>query len=100
MEKITQQGQYWHIVGEVVFSNASMLLEATNSFDKTHQTIVDFAQVTIVDTSAISLMLEWRRRATALQSSISFENLSPNLLSLIDLYGVEEMILETSSHSI
>lgn len=98
MAQIIQQGQHWRIGGEVVFSTASALLETTVSFDNTQPTIIDFAQVTNADTSAISLMLEWQRRATAAQSSISFVNLSPNLLSLANLYGVEEMIVQSASN--
>lgn len=98
MAQIIQQGQLWKVGGEVVFSNASALLEATAAFDNTQPTVIDFAQVTNVDTSAISLMLEWQRRATAVQSSVSFVNLSPNLLSLANLYGVEEIIVQSASN--
>ena len=98
MAQIIQQGQYWHIGGEVVFSNASALLETTTTFDNTQPVIIDFAQVTNVDTSAISLMLEWQRRASAVQSSVSFVNLSPNFMSLANLYGVEEILAQNITH--
>ncbi len=98
LAQITQQGQNWLIGGEVSFSNASELLEATNGFDNTQPTIIDFGQVTNADTSAISLILEWQRRATAAQSSVSYINLSLNLMSLASLYGVEDIIVHTNSN--
>ena len=98
MAQIIQQGHRWKIGGEVVFSNASALLKTTTAFDNSQPIIIDFAQVTNVDTSAISLMLEWQRRAAAVQSSASFVNLSPNLLSLANLYGVEEIIEQSTSN--
>ena len=92
MAQIIQQGQHWRVGGEVVFNNASSLLETSLTFDNTRPTVVDFAQVTNVDTSAISLMLEWQRRAVAAQSTVSFINLTPNLISLANLYGVTDFI--------
>lgn len=92
MAKIIQQGQYWRISGEVVFNNVSRLLETSLTFNNTRPTVIDFAQVTNVDTSAISLMLEWQRRAFAVRSTVNFVNLTPNLISLASLYGVADFI--------
>lgn len=92
MAQILQQGPHWHIDGEVVFNNVSSLLETATNFNSAQPTVIDFVKVTNVDTSAISLMLEWQRRAMLAHSSVSFVNLSPNLLSLANLYGVEDII--------
>ena len=92
MAQIIQQGQHWRVGGEVVFNNASSLLETSLTFNNTRPTVIDFAQVTNVDTSAISLMLEWQRRAFAVRSTVNFVNLTPNLISLASLYGVTDFI--------
>jgi phospholipid transport system transporter-binding protein len=53
---------------------------------------IDFANVTAVDSSAVALLLEWRRMAVARGKTLLFENLPPNLLALARLYGVAELI--------
>ncbi len=53
---------------------------------------IDFAAITGVDSSAVALLLEWRRQALALGRELLFVNLPPNLLSLASLYGVAELI--------
>ena len=55
-------------------------------------TTIDFAQVTDIDTSAISLILEWKRRAQKENKPLKFVNLPANLVSLTQLYGVSELI--------
>jgi len=53
---------------------------------------IDFAAVTAVDSSAVALLLEWRRRALAHGKQLAFVNLPANLLALAELYGVTELI--------
>lgn len=53
---------------------------------------IDFSGITEVDSSAVALLLEWRRRAAALGKTLLFVNLPANLLSLAELYGVAELI--------
>ena len=53
---------------------------------------IDFSAITDVDSSAVALLLEWRRRAQALGKTLVFANLPPNLLALAELYGVAELI--------
>jgi len=53
---------------------------------------IDFAGVTAVDSSAVALLLEWRRRALAREKQLAFENLPANLLALAELYGVTDLI--------
>ncbi len=53
---------------------------------------IDFSAVTGVDSSAVALLLEWRRMALARGKTLVFENLPANLLSLAQLYGVAELI--------
>ena len=53
---------------------------------------IDFSGVTAVDSSAVALLLEWRRRALAHGKQLVFENLPANLLELAELYGVTDLI--------
>jgi phospholipid transport system transporter-binding protein len=53
---------------------------------------IDFSGITGVDSSAVALLLEWRREALARGKQLAFVNLPANLLALADLYGVAELI--------
>ena len=53
---------------------------------------VDLSAVTEADSSAVGLLLAWVREAAASGRRVRFENLPPNLKSLISLYDVGEFI--------
>ena len=53
---------------------------------------IDFGAITGVDSSAVALLLEWRRQAAERGKRLEFVNLPPNLLALAELYGVAELI--------
>ena len=92
MANITLQANRWNITGDVLINNVNSLLNQADAFVMEKSTIVDFSGVTDVDTSAISLMLEWQRRAAALNCRIKFIHLPVNLSSLTNLYGVNDFI--------
>jgi phospholipid transport system transporter-binding protein len=54
--------------------------------------LVDLSGVTEVDSSAVSLLLEWRRQAFAAKRRIVYVNLPSNLKSLAVLYGVSDLL--------
>ncbi len=91
MAQIAQIENRWEIAGDISMDNANALLMASSGLVILN-TLVDFAKVTEIDTAAISLMLEWRRRAIAENQSLQFVNLPANLQSLTQLYGVADLI--------
>ena len=54
--------------------------------------VVDLAQVEVVDSSAVSLMLAWLRAAQRSKVKLSFINVPENLQSLANMYGVAETL--------
>ena len=54
--------------------------------------VLDFSAVTGVDSSAVALLLEWRRQAGDRGKRLEYVNLPANLLALAQLYGVAELI--------
>jgi phospholipid transport system transporter-binding protein len=58
---------------------------------------IDFAGITAVDSSAVALLLEWRRQALHRGKTLVFVNLPANLLALARLYGVAELIQPQAS---
>ncbi|PPD57040.1 MAG: hypothetical protein CTY10_01100 [Methylotenera sp.] len=92
MAQIVQTDNRWILSGDVVIQTASDILKASQVFTISENTTIDFAQVEDIDTTAVSLILEWKRRATRESQSLTFVNLPNNLTSLVQLYDVAELI--------
>ena len=92
MANITQQENQWLVSGDVLMYNASEILSQSNDFLMDHAIEIDFSAVTDVDTVALSLMMEWQRRAIIASGEVTFAHLPPNLVSLAALYGVTDFI--------
>lgn len=54
--------------------------------------VLDFAQVEVVDSSAVSLLLGWLRTAQQNKRVLQVANLPDSLNSLADLYGVSDLL--------
>lgn len=92
LTQITQIDNRWNLSGDVLISTVSPLLATSKTLTINAETTIDFAQVTDIDTSTISLILEWKRRAQRENQIIKLANLPVNLKSLAQLYGVDELI--------
>ncbi len=92
MAQIAQTEHRWILSGDVVIQTASDILKASQEFTIAENTTIDFAEVEDIDTTAVSLILEWKRRATRENQSLTFVNLPDNLTSLVQLYDVAELI--------
>lgn len=90
--QIVQIDTRWNISGDVLIGAVPALLNTSKSLNIMPNTVIDFAGVTDIDTSTISLILEWKRRAQRENQTIQFTNLPANLNSLSALYGVNELI--------
>ncbi|HZZ94654.1 MAG TPA: STAS domain-containing protein [Usitatibacter sp.] len=84
------------LTGALSFETLPAVLERTAQFaarpDVPDRLTIDFADVGTVDSSAVALLLEWRRLAAGLRKRLAFVNLPPNLLALANLYGVADLI--------
>lgn len=92
MTQIAQIDTRWEITGDVLIGTVTQLLTASKALLLSNNTAIDFAKVDDIDTSAISLILEWKRRAQLENQPVKFVNLPENLTSLTQLYGVAELI--------
>lgn len=54
---------------------------------------VDFLRLEKVDSSAVSLMLVWLREAQRNKVNLRFANVPANLMSLVNLYGLTELLM-------
>ena len=92
MSQITQIDNCWQLSGDVVIGTAKAILTVSQGFAIASDTKVDFAHAADIDTTALSLILEWKRRAQTENKTLSFINLPANLSSLAALYGVNDLI--------
>ncbi len=93
---IEQSGEVFTVEGALSFETLPAVLAESDKYaartDLPDKLTIDLAQVTGVDSSAVALLLEWRRRAQRAGKTLAFVNLPPNLLALARLYGVADLI--------
>ncbi|UCH46762.1 MAG: STAS domain-containing protein [Betaproteobacteria bacterium] len=82
-----------YVSGPVTLKNAIALLEAGGQYLGRSQTVIDFSEVSEIDSASVSLMLEWSRQARVKGGEVRFANLGEAVKSLTNLYGVEDLIL-------
>lgn len=80
------------LAGPVTLANINAVLDEGLRVFKAASLTLDLAGVTDVDSTAVSLLLEWRRAALRDKRRIDYVNYPPNLKSLIQLYGVDELL--------
>lgn len=79
--------------GQISMNNAPEILRRGAEFlEKSGGTVIDFAAVERVDSSVISVMLEWRRLANRLDRPLEFHNLRCNIRALAEMYGVSDFL--------
>lgn len=78
--------------GQISMGNAPEILRRGSEFLETSGGVIDFSAVERVDSSIISVMLEWRRIANSLNRPLEFHNLRCNIRALADMYGVSEIL--------
>lgn len=93
---LVRSGDVYHLAGPVTMAHTPVLLEQGGALFEGGEVVVDLGKVTDVDSSAVSLMLEWLRRSNG-QRRLRFVNLPPNLVSLADLYGVTENLQQAEA---
>lgn len=92
MTSIALQDNQWHVSGEILVDNANAVLIESKALEMANDLQVDFSAVTDIDTAALSLLMEWQRRAIASNRKIVFTHLPESLHSLATLYGVADFI--------
>ncbi len=76
----------------MTLNHIESVLQTEHAFVVDSSLTIDLSGVTEVDTTALSLMMEWLRRAQASKTNITFTHLPDNLQQLAHLYQVADII--------
>ena len=92
----TVVGEVLQIEGALNFESMPRVLEETAIYTAQDNLpsclAIDLANVTDIDSSAVALLLHWRRAAARLGKALRYVHLPQNLVALAQLYGVDDMI--------
>lgn len=78
--------------GPLVMDTVNSVLGSTKVATPENDLIIDFSQTTDIDSSALALMLQWRREAEQSGNTVTFEGVPHNLKVLAELYGVSFLL--------
>ena len=82
----------WKLSGSITYVDIPRLIEKTKNFNWSDSVQIDLSQVRHVDTSALSLIFEFKRNAKRNNQIVTISTPPKNLLKLAKLYGVEDLI--------
>ena len=89
---IVREGNIVKVDGSVTVDNVSAMTAQGTALLDAPRLIVDLAAVEEVDSSIVSMLLEWLRVASQHNGQLQFINQPESLKSLVQLYGVSDFI--------
>lgn len=89
---IFREGGTVIVQGAVTIDNAVMLTRSGIALFDDQPLTIDLDQVAEVDSTIVSVLLEWQRATRNNRHALQFINMPESLKSLIQLYGVAELI--------
>lgn len=90
---VERAGDVLRVRGPVVMANVEGLLqEGRARMQGAGSVVVDLSGVTEVDSSSISMLLQWLREAATRGHTLRVTGVPENMRSLATLYGVDELL--------
>ncbi len=80
------------VQGSVTIENVVVMTQRGMALFDQPRRVIDLEKITDVDSTVISMMLEWMRTAHKKGCQLQFVNLPENLKSLVQLYGIADLI--------
>jgi phospholipid transport system transporter-binding protein len=103
IREVAPAGRVLALTGAISFETMGEVLAETARYatrpDLPDCLTIDLSAITGVDSSAVALLLEWRRQAAERGKRLEYVNLPANLLALAELYGVAELIQPSTAPS-
>ena len=85
-------GERLKVSGPMVIATAAELRDAGEAALGNGASLVDLAEVTEADSSAVAVLLAWTRIATERGQGLAIVGVPPGVRSLAALYGVAELL--------
>ena len=89
---INRDGDCLRVSGRLTMETAAALFDIGAQLAGEGEVVIDLAQVEVVDSSSVSLLLVWLREARRGNVNMCYANLPDNLSSLAKLYGVLDLL--------
>lgn len=89
---IARDGERLLLSGAIGFEDALEWRDAVVAQIDRDGLVIDLGGITEADSTALSLMLEWRREAAARGFHLAYANLPDAVQSLAAVYGIAELI--------
>lgn len=91
--KVTvREGGELSVTGPVTIDNVMATVAQGAALFSQENQMVDLGGITEVDSSAVSMLLEWQRETGRRGRQIQYANIPPKLHNLVRLYGVAELV--------
>ncbi len=94
---IRRDGDSLILEGGVTLDTVPGLIGAAEEHLRQGARVVDFRNVTEVDSAAVALAIEWLRKASESGTGLRLANLPAAMQNLAKLYGVSELLQSASS---
>jgi phospholipid transport system transporter-binding protein len=85
-------------IESLTVQNATAALGQGLAAIKAGQTVFDLGTVKAADSSAVAVLLAWKRAARKAGSALSYVNVPEGLQSLSALYGVDTLLVESPAN--
>ncbi len=89
---IREKEDHIFVYGSITYDNVVEVMRAGVAAIKAGSKVIDLTEVVQVDSSAVSMLLEWVRTTRLCNREIEFINLPASLTGLIELYDVGNLI--------
>jgi phospholipid transport system transporter-binding protein len=85
-------------IDTLTVQNAKAALDQGIAAIKAGQTVIDLGAIKAADSSAVAVLLAWKRAARKSGAALAYVNVPASLQSLAALYGVDAFLVDTPAN--
>lgn len=85
-------------IDTLTVQNAKSALDQGIAAIKGGQTVIDLGAIVAADSSAVAVLLAWKRAARKAGANLSYVNVPAGLQSLAVLYGVDDFLVASPAN--
>ena len=89
---IQREGERMLVDGPVTLANVTQVLEDGYAAIRAGASAVDLKGITELDSSLLAMLLAWLREAAQAGRTLRVDNLPGGLITIAQLYGVDELL--------